>query len=85
MICLSFNCRGLANSDKRLALRELIAQKAIDILFLQETLDDGIAVAAILKSILPHWTFITLDAHGRSGGCALGINCNTTWMLNCWG
>ena len=85
MICLSYNCRGLANPDKRFELRELIAQKPIDILFLQETLGEGDVVATILKSFLPNWTFITLDAHGRSGGCALGINCRTTWMINCWG
>ena len=54
MIFLSFNCRGLANPDKRLALREFIAERAIDILFLQETLGDGISIVAILKSILPH-------------------------------
>ena len=41
MIFLSFNCRGLANPDKRLALKELIAHKPIDIIFLQETLGDG--------------------------------------------
>ena len=68
-----------------MALKELIAQKPIDILFLQETLGEGDSVANILKSFLPNWTFITLDAHGRSGGCALGINCRTTRMINCWG
>ena len=85
MICLSFNCRGLANPDKRLALRELIAIKPIDILFLQETLGAGLEVVATLKAFLPDWSFITLDAHGISGGCALGINDRTTQMCNCWG
>lgn len=83
MICLSYNCKGLANPDKRLALKELIAQKPIDIIFLQETLGDGESVAKTLNSFLPNWTFITLDAHGRSGGCALGINRRTTQMINC--
>eukprot|EP00253_Pinus_taeda_P006382 PITA_06382 len=85
MICLSFNCKGLANPDKRLALRYLLAQKPFDILFLQETLGVGLEVTATLTSFLPNWTFITLDAHGRSGGCALGINNKTTRMINCWG
>ena len=38
-----------------------------------------------LTSFLPDWTFITLDAQGRSGGCALGINNKTTRMINYWG
>lgn len=83
MICLTFNCRGLANPDKRLALKELLAQKPIDILFLQETLGDGISVTSLLNSLLPNWTFITLDAQGRLGGCILGIKNRTTQMINC--
>lgn len=85
MICLSYNCRGLANPDKRLALRDLLTHKPFDILFLQETLGVGLEVSATLSSFLPDWSFITLDARGRSGGCALGINNKTTRMTNCWG
>eukprot|EP00253_Pinus_taeda_P001842 PITA_01842 len=85
MICLSFNCRGLANPDKRLALRDLLAQNPFDILFLQEALGVGLEVTTTLTSFLPDWNFITLDARGRSGGCALGINNKTTQMINCWG
>lgn len=84
-ICLSFNCRGLANPDKRLSLRDLLAKKPFDILFLQETLGVGLEVTSTLTSFLPDWTFITLDASGRSGGSALGINNKTTRMINCWG
>ena len=48
-------------------------------------MDNGIIVSSTLSSILINWTFITLDARGRSGECALGINNRTTRMINCWG
>lgn len=85
MICLSFNCKGLANPIKRLALKELLFTTSIDALFLQETLVDGISINNILNSLLPNWTFVTLDAQGLSGGCALGMNNRTTQMLSCYG
>ena len=40
---------------------------------------------AILIALLPNWSSITLYAHGRSRGCALGVNDKTTRMNNCWG
>ena len=85
MICLSYNCKGLANSDKKLALKRLLHATRIDALFLQETLGDGLSITKILTPLLPDWSFATIDARGRSGGCALGINNKTIRVLNWWG
>jgi len=85
MIYLTYNCKGLANLDKRLALKALLAQHPIDILFLLETLGDGNTVTSTLLSILPNWTFITLGVRGRSEGCAMGINNRTIRVNTCWG
>jgi len=85
MKCLSFNCRGLASSDKKLALRSLIGSVRIDILLLQETLGNGGSINNILSNMLPGWIFHTLDSRGRSGGCALAFNNNSIKIENIWG
>lgn len=46
MKMLSFNCRGLASPDKKLAMRKLFLFEPFDILFLQETLGQGIVSLA---------------------------------------
>ena len=38
MKCISFNCRGLASSSKKLAMKRLTESDPIDIIMLQETL-----------------------------------------------
>jgi len=85
MKIFSFNYRGLARLDKKLALRRLLKIVPLDIIFLQETLGPILDISHSLQNMLPGWIFIGLDAHGRSGGLALGYNSHTIKILNCWG
>jgi hypothetical protein len=42
-------------------------------------------VVSLLEFVFPLWSFIGLDAKGRSGGLAIGWNKNKVKMLNSWG
>jgi len=84
MKCLSFNCRGLASSNKKLAFKRLIGSERIDVILLQETLGDGISINKILLKMLPDWNFHSLDVRGRSKGCVLGFNNETINVVNIW-
>lgn len=77
MKCLSFNCRGLASSPKKLALRRLFDSESLDIIFLQETLGEADLISHTLGSLKLGWIFQSLDVIGRSGGLALGYNPRT--------
>jgi len=85
MKILSHNYRGLARLDKKLALRQLLFANSLDIIFLQETLGPTDDIARTLDHSLPGWRFTRLDAHGRSGGLALGINTRSIKEINYWG
>eukprot|EP00253_Pinus_taeda_P013627 PITA_13627 len=85
MKIVSFNCRGLARTDKKLALRRLLSTSPIDVIFLQGTLSFVEAISLLSQLMLPDWSFIGLDASGHSGGIALGFNLHTINLCNCWG
>lgn len=85
MKIFSYNCRGLARLDKKLALCHLLTYVSLDIIFLQETLGPTIDITQSLQNMLPGWTFVGLDAPGRSGGLALRYNTRSIKMLNHWG
>jgi hypothetical protein len=46
---------------------------------------DSSAISATLSSLLPGWTFLGLDAAGKSGGLATGWCTNSIKLLNYWG
>lgn len=48
---LSFNCRGLASTSKKLALQRLIENETIDILMLQETLGSAVSIEHTLATL----------------------------------
>lgn len=85
MKILSFNCRGLARPDKKLAFQRMIMAEPVNIVFLQETLGNTEAISRFLASMLPGWTFQALDASRRSRGLALGLNSRTIKIINSWG
>lgn len=85
MICLSWNCRGLASKPKKLALKDLISCCNPDIVFLQETLGKSLEVESALGSLLPGWSFLAVDASGHSGGLAIGIKIGRLKTLSTWG
>lgn len=85
MILSSWNCRGLANKPKKLALRDWILNSKSDIVFLQETLGIGSEVEAMLKTLLPGWVFTAIDSSGHSGGLAIGYKEGRIKVINQWG
>lgn len=85
MKLLSFNCRGMASPDKKLALKRLFASEHVDIILLQETLGSATTVSSLLDSWLPGWSFHSIDASGRSGGLSMGICNRSLKVLNVWG
>lgn len=82
MKILLFNYKGLFRPDKKLALHRLISADSLDIIFLQETLGSADDISCTLEHSLPRWKFSRLDAQGRSGGLALGINSQSIKSIN---
>ena len=85
MKLMSFNCRGLAGPGKKSALMRVLSLEHPDVLMLQETLGVGEVIQGKLESWFPGWSFVTLDANGRSGGLAVGWKNICVKMLNAWG
>ena len=85
MKIMSFNCRGLAGPGKKLALMRVLSLEHPDVLMLQETLGVGDVIQGKLENWLPGWSFVTLDAKGRSGGLAVGWKHNCVKLINSWG
>jgi len=84
MKCLSFNYRGLASLDKKLALQRLCKSERLDVIFLQETLGDENLINIVLKKFLLDWDFLFLDVRGRSGGFIMGLNNRSIRLENAW-
>ena len=72
MILMTLNCRGLASKPKKLAICKLVEDKHVDVLFMQESMGNGQLSVVELEFMLKGWTFLSLDAWGKSGGHLLG-------------
>ena len=68
MIVMPLNYRGFARIPKKLAVCRLIDEQFIDVLFLQETMCDGVMLVAKMESMLKDGKFVSVDAKGKSGG-----------------
>lgn len=84
MIVLSLNCLGLASLPKQLAVRRLVEEKALDILFLQESMGRSDIIAAKLETMLKGWSFISVDAFGKSNGLLIGWKINFFHFQTAW-
>ena len=84
MIIMTLNCRGLASKPKKLAIVRLVGLQSVDILFLQETMGDGVSLASSLELLLHGWTFCSVDAKGKSRGLLLGWRNRVLHFLNSW-
>ena len=82
MIVMSLNCRGLASKPKKLAVCKLVTDQFIDVLFLQETMGDGVLFASNMEFLLSGWTFCSMDAKGKSGGLLVGWRNQFLLFLN---
>ena len=85
MKILSFNCRGLAGPGKKSAFIRVLTLEHPDVILLQETLGLGEVIQERLESWIPGWSFVTLDAKGRSGGLAVGWRISGVKLINSWG
>lgn len=85
MKIMSFNCRGMASPEKKLALKRLLLSNLVDVILLQETLCKEEAVIPILSSWLSGWTFHALDISGHFGGITVGFKKSTINLKNIWG
>ena len=52
--------------------------------FLQEIMGDGHVIAGEMEVLLADWTFILVDAKGRSGGLLLGWRTRMFHFINTW-
>ena len=84
MIVMTLNCRGLASKPKKLAVCRLVTEQSFDVLFLQETMGDGVLFAGDLDFLLSGWTFVSVDAKGKSRGLLLGWRSRFLLFLNSW-
>lgn len=82
---MSFHCRGLALSPKKLALKVLINNYNPDVLLLQETLGSGEDISKALLKIFLGWNFQALDAKGRSSGLTIEVKEVRLKFLSSWG
>ena len=72
MILLTLNCRGLDSQPKKIAVKRLIDEQEVDVIFLQEMMIEGCVLVKDLELLIHGWQFISMDAKGRSRGFLLG-------------
>ena len=84
MITMTLNCRGLASLPKKLAVRRLIDEHLIDVLFLQETMCGGELLVSKMESMNHGWKFLSVDAKGKSRGLLLGWRMRPFHLINAW-
>ena len=82
MILMTLNCHGLASKPKKLAVCRLVEDQHIDVLFLQESMGNGTLFADEPESMMSGWTFLSMDARGKSGGLLLGWRSRFFHLLN---
>ena len=84
MIIMSLNVRGLASLPKKLVVKRLIDQHAVDVIFIQETMIEGCVLVHELELLIHGWQFISVDALGRLGGLILGWKSCNFLFINAW-
>lgn len=62
-------------SHQKHALRRLVEINNPKIMFLQETLGEGIFVIKFIEALLKGWTLIGIDANRRFRGLVVGWKC----------
>ena len=85
MKLLSFNCRGLVNTHKKLSLKWLVSRLSLDVIFLQETLGTSESVRDLLQFVCLGWEFMVMDTRGRLGGLAIGCHSGSCQISSFWG
>jgi exonuclease III len=65
---LSFNAMGLCSNPKILALKWIIRDNGLDVIFIQETMVLGRRSREVMEPSLKGWSFGTMDTDGNLGG-----------------
>jgi exonuclease III len=68
MILLSLNIRGVGGSLKTASFRRLPSETTPNIIFLQETMVNGLKARSFLNQFHPTWLTSSVDSIGTSGG-----------------
>ena len=84
MITMTLNYRGLASLPKKLAVRRLIVEHIVEVLFLQETMCVGELLVSEMESMNHGWKFLSVDARGKYGGLLLGWRMRHFQLINAW-
>ena len=71
MKLISWNIRGLNGPKKNRILKNIIMREKPQVLFLQETKCNSIALARMAAKVWPGSINIAVDADGASGGLAI--------------
>lgn len=84
MKMLSWNIRGLGRSEKSCKIKNVVKDRQIDILLIQQTKRSNIQ-ARDAKSIWPwdNMEFLAVDAEGNSGGLLCVWNPNVFFLSEC--
>ena len=84
MILMTLNCQGLTSFPKKLEVKRLIEQQSLDIIFIRETMCDGVDLVKDMELLLKGWLFISVDAKGKSGGLLIGWRSRNFLRMNAW-
>ena len=55
MILMTLNCRGLVSLPKKLAVKRLIDEQSLDVIYLQETMFDGCILVKEMELLFSDW------------------------------
>ena len=69
-------------NQKKLAVCRLVEYQHIDVLFLQESMGNGFLLVEELESMMSGWTFLPVDARGKSRGLLIGWKTIFFHLLN---
>ena len=61
-----------------------MSDQSVDVLFLQETMGDGVLFAGNMELLLPGWNFCSVDAKEKSGSLLVGWRNRFLLFLNSW-
>ena len=69
---VSLNCKGLASTQKKLALKRIMEVLSPEVILPQETMGPELEVETSLTSLLLQYSFTAQSAIGHSRGIAIG-------------
>ena len=81
---LSWNLRGLNNTQKQYALNQCIFQEKVDCVLIQETKMSSANFDRIVSHVWPGASYMHMDADGASGGISIMWNQCSMMGVEIW-